>query len=211
MEEHGPEATLPIFEETLADLLDGTANRFRGALHLDDALGRLRQHILGRDHTRARAVLNGFDFETIATDDGAHQIVRDEQSDRGVRRWRGGGDRGGGRRADELRNDQGVRLYAQSLLDNNLEKYICTCLSDTLHRPGDGENALMHAWDDLADTGLDPSLLTEVCDVLARFADDDAGLFGTNECTQSQSVLGRRGGRARLRAGRAYSMQRKKI
>ena len=47
-------------------------------LDLDDTLGGLGKHLLGGDHAGAREVLNVLDLETLATDDGAHEVVRDQ-------------------------------------------------------------------------------------------------------------------------------------
>ena len=60
----------------------------------------------------------------------------------------------------------------------------------------------MHARDDLADTSLDSSMVTDVCDILASLADDDPGILGANECTEGQTIASNGGGRTRLR-GRA--------
>lgn len=53
-------------------------------MDFDDALGGLGEHFFAGDHTCARGVLDGFDFEAAAADDGTHEVVRDEQAERGV-------------------------------------------------------------------------------------------------------------------------------
>jgi hypothetical protein len=45
---------------------------------------------------------------------------------------------------------------------------------------------------DLADTSLHASLITQIGDILATFADDYASIFGANECAKGESVLTRR-------------------
>jgi hypothetical protein len=50
-------------------------------LDFDDALGGLGEHLLLRNHTNARGILNLLDLQALATNDGTHLVVRDEQAD----------------------------------------------------------------------------------------------------------------------------------
>lgn len=59
----------------------------------------------------------------------------------------------------------------------------------------------MNARDDLADASLDASLVAEVGDVFTTLSNDDASIFCSDEGPESESVLGGRGGRARVLSG----------
>ena len=64
---------------------------------------------------------------------------------------------------------------------------------DTLNIAADGENTVMDTWDDLADAGLDSSLVAEIGDIFAGLSNNHTGVFGANECAESQDVVsGRR-------------------
>lgn len=78
---NGSVAALVIVNETLANLPDGLLDAGWGALYLDDALGRLGQHLLLCNHAHARRVLDLLDLQALASDNGAHLVVRDEQTD----------------------------------------------------------------------------------------------------------------------------------
>ena len=51
----------------------------------------------------------------------------------------------------------------------------------------------MDARGDLADTSLHASLITQIGNILASFADDYAGIFGADKCAKSEGVLTGRG------------------
>ena len=53
----------------------------------------------------------------------------------------------------------------------------------------DREDAVVHAWDDLADTGSHASLVTQVGHVLPGLANDDASLLGRDDGAQSDSYV----------------------
>jgi hypothetical protein len=72
-------------------------------LDLDDSFGGLGEHFLGGDHAGARDVLDVLDFETTSADDGAHEVVGDEEADGGVRVGSGGDGRSIGKRVDWVR------------------------------------------------------------------------------------------------------------
>lgn len=87
---------LRVLEQALCNLVDGDANSLWRALHLYDPLRRLGQHILASDHPGARDILDVLDLEALAANDGAHEVVRDEEAHRGEGARRGGSGRGGG-------------------------------------------------------------------------------------------------------------------
>ena len=70
---------------------------------------------------------------------------------------------------------------------------------DTLNIAADGENTVMNTWDDLADAGLDASLIPDLRDILPALANDDACIFCTDESAESESVVA--GLRARAGVG----------
>lgn len=78
--EDGASAALPVIDKALANLPDGHADGVGVTLDLDDALSRLRKHLLLGDHAGTRHILNVLDLETLATNDGAHLVVRDEEA-----------------------------------------------------------------------------------------------------------------------------------
>lgn len=79
--EDGASTALPVVDEALANLPEGALDALRGALDFDDALGGLGEHLLLGDHANARDVLDVLDLETLATNDGAHLVVGDEEFD----------------------------------------------------------------------------------------------------------------------------------
>lgn len=85
------ESALPIFQQAFADFLDSATNSFGRALHLHNALRRLREHFLGSNHPCTRSILDSFYLESITTDDGTHQVVGDQEADGGMKGSRRGG------------------------------------------------------------------------------------------------------------------------
>jgi hypothetical protein len=77
-----------------------------------------------------------------------------------------------GRAVEEAFGDQAVRL------------------GDARQTAGDGEDAVVDALDDLADAGAHACLVAQVSDVLARLADDDAGLFRGDNGAQGELRVG---------------------
>lgn len=102
-------AAVPVVDEALGNLLHGDADALGLARHLDDALGRLGEHLLARHHARRRELLDLADLGAALADDGADEEVRDEEADRGRRRGRGSGatlgGRGGRGRRDRVLED----------------------------------------------------------------------------------------------------------
>ena len=62
-------------------------------------------------------------------------------------------------------------------------------LCDRLATAGDGEDAVVDALDDFADTGLNTGFIAEVCNILASLADDNTGLLRRHDCAQRQLGL----------------------
>jgi len=50
----------------------------------------------------------------------------------------------------------------------------------------------MYTRDDFADTSLDAGLVTKLGNIFPTFANDDACVFGADECTKSEEILGQR-------------------
>lgn len=63
-------------------------------------------------------------------------------------------------------------------------------LRDGVASTSDGQNAVVNALYDLADSGLDSSLVAQLGDILATLADNYTGFFGGNDGAQSQLGLG---------------------
>lgn len=80
--EDGAGSSLPVIDQALADFPHSLFDAFGSSLHLDNALGRLREHFLLRNHAHARSILDVLDLKTLASDDGAHLVVGDEESHR---------------------------------------------------------------------------------------------------------------------------------
>lgn len=95
-------ATFPIVDTAFSDFPDCGDDGLDAALNFDDSFGGLGEHFLGRDHTGSRDVLDVLDFEAASTNDCAHEIVRDEETDRGMRVGGGSDGIGIGRRVDRV-------------------------------------------------------------------------------------------------------------
>ena len=85
MEEDCAKSALPILQQAFSNLLYCASDGLGGALNFDNTLGGLGEHLLLRDHAYAGVVLDLLDLQTLATDDGAHLVVRDEEADGWVR------------------------------------------------------------------------------------------------------------------------------
>lgn len=79
----GPLSPVPVTQQALSDLVDGLLDGLDVALDLDNSLGRLGQHLLGSDHSGTRGVLDLLDGSAGLSDDGSHEVVRDQQTHRG--------------------------------------------------------------------------------------------------------------------------------
>ena len=75
MVEHGSLSSLPVVDEASANLGDGDLDGLGRTLDLDDSLRRLGEHLLGRDHSRTRHILDVLDLETLATNDSTQALV----------------------------------------------------------------------------------------------------------------------------------------
>ena len=78
--EHSAGTSLPIVDQTLADFPDGLVDALRRALHFNDSFGRLREHFLLRHHANTRGILNVFDLQALASDDGTHLVVGNKKA-----------------------------------------------------------------------------------------------------------------------------------
>jgi hypothetical protein len=78
--ENGAVSTLVIIDQALANLPNGLLDAGWGTLYFDNALSRLGEHLLLCDHANARCVLDLLDLQALATDDGAHLVVGDEET-----------------------------------------------------------------------------------------------------------------------------------
>ena len=66
----------------------------------------------------------------------------------------------------------------------------------------DGQHALVHAGNDLADASLDAGAVSKLSDILASASDDDACVFCADQGTEGEGpVLGWRGGAGGRRGG----------
>lgn len=75
------ESTLLIIDEALANLIYSFFDTLGGPSNLDDTLSGLREHVFLCDHADSRCILDLLDLETLAADDRAHLVVRDEKTD----------------------------------------------------------------------------------------------------------------------------------
>lgn len=171
--EDGALATLPIVDEALADLPDGSLNALWVTLNLDDALGRLWEHLLLGDHTDTRDILDVLDLESLATDDGTHLVVGDKELDSV-----------GSVSGNNTTHSHHWSTLNESLGDNGIG------LGDGIATTRDGQDAVVDTLDDLGDTGLDASLIAKVGNVLASLADDNTSLLGGDDGTESELLLG---------------------
>ena len=79
--EDSASSALPIIDQALADLPDRLLDTFWGSLDLDNSLGGLGKHLLLGNHPDAGDVLDVLDLKTLAANDRAHLVVRDEKFD----------------------------------------------------------------------------------------------------------------------------------
>jgi hypothetical protein len=63
-------------------------------------------------------------------------------------------------------------------------------LGDSFAATSDGQDAVVNTLDDLADTGLDTSLVSQFGDILASLANNDTGLLRGDDGTKGQLRLG---------------------
>jgi hypothetical protein len=61
---------------------------------------------------------------------------------------------------------------------------------DSVATTSDGQDTVMHTLHNFADTGLDASLVPEIGDVLAAFANNDTGFLGGYDRTKGKLGLG---------------------
>jgi hypothetical protein len=64
-----------------------------------------------------------------------------------------------------------------------------TNFSNAFDRAGDSKNPLMDTSDDLANASFDPGLFAEISYIFSSFSDNDAGILGADEGTESQCFV----------------------
>lgn len=79
--ENGTGPTLPVINQTLANLPHSALDTLWRTLNLDNSLGGLGEHFLLGDHAHARNILYMLDFETLSANDCAHLVVGNEEFD----------------------------------------------------------------------------------------------------------------------------------
>ena len=79
--QHCSSASLPVINQTLANLPNSLLDSFWSSLNFDDALGGLREHLLLGNHANTGDILDMLDLETLSANDGTHLVVRDQQLD----------------------------------------------------------------------------------------------------------------------------------
>lgn len=62
----------------------------------------------------------------------------------------------------------------------------CVGSRDGFATPGNSEDAVVHALNNLAHTGLDASLVAQVCDILATLANNDTSFLGGDNGSEGQ-------------------------
>lgn len=72
--------SLPVIDQTLSDFADSLLDSLGGSLDFDDALSRLREHLLLRDHAHTRGILDMLDLQALSSDNGTHLVVGDKES-----------------------------------------------------------------------------------------------------------------------------------
>ncbi len=90
----------------------------------------------------------------------------------------------------EATNWEMMRVYAWRLVrhvvlyrENTV--YLCHGLDET----SNSEHTLVDTGDDLTDTGLDTGLVSQVGDIFASLADDNASVLGANKGAKGQQVV----------------------
>lgn len=169
--------SVPVLGETRDNLADSDTDSIDGALDLDDTLSGLGEHLLGGDHACTREILDVLNLETLTTDDGAHEVVRDEEAHRG-----------------SLSSGlSGGTVCLDGSVEGVFEDGLCDegeSVRDTDQGTRDGEDAVVNTGDDLGNASLDACLLTELCDVGTALADDDAGFLGGDEGADEEGSVG---------------------
>src|SRR6266550_7798904 len=80
VKQHGVQSPLPVLQQTFPNFFNREPDGFDGSLDIDSTFCGLGQHGFGSDHTCARSVLYSLYLETLAADNGAHEIVGDEET-----------------------------------------------------------------------------------------------------------------------------------
>ena len=179
MVKDGSLGAIPVLDEALGDLGDSETDGLSGSRDLDDAFGRLGEHVLRSDHASAGDVLDLTDLGSTLTDDGADEEMGDQETDGG---GAVGGDsrgiRGPGGGDGVLENglgDKRVGLLVIGVSPRLKEGAtpISTHLGDALDGSSDGEDSVGDSGNDLGHTGLDTELGAESGDGSSTTADDN--------------------------------------
>lgn len=80
--EHSAGTALPVINEALSDFPDRLLDTLWSSLHFNDSFSRLGEHFLLSNHAHTGSVLDVLDLQALASDDGAHLVVRDKKTDR---------------------------------------------------------------------------------------------------------------------------------
>lgn len=165
-------SSVPVLEQTFRNLEHSSLDGLDSALDFDNSFSRLRKHLLGSDHPGSGLILNLLDLETGSTDDGAHEIMRNQESDRGECAdggWRKGRVGKGG--LEQQSSDFGIGAR------------------DSLDLARNREHPVLDALHDFGNTGLDTGSVSDVGNGRTGFTDDDTGLLGRDERSDGQGVL----------------------
>jgi len=168
----GTLSSVPVLYQTLGDLENSGLDSLNSSLNFNDSLGGLRKHLLGGDHSSTRLVLDLLDLQPGSANDGTHEVVGDQQSDRSES-------------ADRRRGEGRVG-------QRSLEQKSCDLGkggSDTLNFSRDGEDSVLNTSYDLGDTSLDTGSVSDVGDGSSSFTDDDTGFLGRDESSEGKRVL----------------------
>jgi hypothetical protein len=78
---YGSSASLPVINQALADLPDSLLDTLWSTLNFNNALGRLRKHLLLGHHANTGDILDVLNLQALSANDRAHLIVGDQQLD----------------------------------------------------------------------------------------------------------------------------------
>jgi hypothetical protein len=141
-------------------------------LYFNNSLGGLRKHFLGSDHSCTRLILNLLDLKSGSTNNGTHEVVRDQQSDRGE---------GANRRGRKGRVGQWG--FEQESCDFGKRG------SDAFDFTRDGQDSVLDTSDDLGNTSLDSGSVSDLSNGGTAFTDNDTGFLGRDECSEGERVF----------------------
>lgn len=168
----GTLSSVPVLYQTFGNLQNGSLDGLDSSLNFNDSLGRLRKHFLGSDHSSTGLILNLLDLQSGSTNDGTHEVVGDQQSN-------------GGEGADRRRRKGGVGQGGLEQKSSDLGE----SGSDTFDLSRDGENSILNTSDDLGNTSLYTSSVSDLSNGSSAFTDDDTGFFGRDESSEGEGMF----------------------